>query len=143
MNMESLIKELKKKGYKLTVQRRLVLEALCASQKPLSAQEVYSYVTKKIPGIGFDTVYRNLTLLDEIGIVNRLHLKTKFNARFEIFSEKHRHYLVCLGCGKNIPIDYCPFKESNLKMAKREDFRITDHAFEVYGYCRKCDGKAR
>lgn len=143
MSMELLFKKIKKSGYKLTVQRRLVLEALYDSERPLSAQEVYQYVTKKIPGIGFDTVYRNLILLDELGIVNRLNFKTRFNARFELFSENHRHHLICLGCGKNIPIDYCPFSECKISSAEKENFRVTDHAFEVYGYCRECDEKSR
>jgi len=141
MNMELMIEKIKKHGYKITLQRRLILEALSRAGKPQTAQEVYQYIIKKVPGIGFDTVYRNLVLLDELGIVNRLNFKTRFSTRFELFAGSHRHHLVCLGCGKNIPIDYCPFNEYKVEPAEREYFRVTGHVFEVYGYCRECDSR--
>jgi len=138
MNIEFLLEKLKEKGYKATLQRKLILEALNKEAMPRTAQEVHKKLLGVFPGISFDTVYRNLVLLDELGIVNRLNLKTKFNAKFEIPSDHHFHHFICLSCGKNFPIDCCPFDECFRKELKNKSYTVINHAFEVYGYCNSC-----
>lgn len=138
MDIGCLLQKLRDKGYKLTLQRKLILEALGEEAEPQSAQEIHKKLLVKFPVISFDTVYRNLVLLDELGIVNRLNLKTRFNAKFEIPSDSHFHHFICLNCGKNFPIDYCPFNDRFKKELKDKEYTVVDHAFEVYGYCNSC-----
>ncbi|MBO8128072.1 MAG: transcriptional repressor [Peptococcaceae bacterium] len=137
MNLQVIKEKLKNKGFKLTPQRELIIQTLLQKDRPCTAQEVFSAVSAKHPNISFDTVYRNLNLLNELGIVNLINLKTRFSARFEITGD-HHHHLVCLGCGTAYPLPFCPFKNMADHLAEEMDFSVIDHAFEVYGYCKEC-----
>jgi Fe2+ or Zn2+ uptake regulation protein len=138
MDLGEIRKTLHGLGLKLTPQRELILTVLLEATEPLTAQEVFAAVRQNRPRISFDTVYRNLGLLSEIGLVNRINLKVRFNTRFEI-ADEHRHHLVCLGCGTARPVAICPFREAARSLEKEQGFRIVNHAFEVYGYCPGCD----
>lgn len=138
MNLNRIVSRLRNAGLKLTPQRELIISTLLASGGPLTARDVLKSVRKTQPRISFDTVYRNLAVLNEIGVVNRINLKVRFNSRFEI-ADDHRHHLVCLGCGEVRPVNLCPFQEVAVGLEKDKPFRIVGHAFEIYGYCAGCD----
>ena len=63
---------LRQKGYKITPQRRAVLEALDAGCQFPTAQQVLELVREKQPDVSLDTVYRNLTLMVSLGIVHEI-----------------------------------------------------------------------
>ena len=70
MSCEQLFKQqLKKKGLRLTNQRKAVLEILHETNGPVSADEIYQMISLKNPGFDLSTVYRTLELLKEIGLV--------------------------------------------------------------------------
>ncbi|MDA8096516.1 MAG: Fur family transcriptional regulator [Clostridia bacterium] len=138
MNADDVTKKLREHGCRLTPQRRLIIQALLASREPLTAQQVFNTVSLEFPNISFDTVYRNLGLLSQLGVVNRINLKVKFNCRFEI-ARGHHHHFICLGCGSSFPVDFCPFEQYTSELPGNTGFRVVDHAFEVYGYCAGCN----
>lgn len=138
MELETIRVTLRSLGFKLTPQRDLIINSLLQAGRPLTAREVLESVQNAHPRMSFDTVYRNLSLLSEIGVVNRINLKVRFNSRFEI-ADDHRHHLVCLGCGNTRPVELCPFGEAAAGLEKKEGFRIVNHAFEIYGYCPGCN----
>ncbi len=138
MQLEALKKRLRDSGLKLTPQREMLLRTLLEAGKPMTAQEIHDHIRPQQPQISFDTVYRNLSLLSAHGLVNKINLKVKFNTRFELARE-HSHHLVCLKCGASFPLPYCPFETRAREVAAESNFRVVDHAFEVYGYCAACD----
>lgn len=139
MNAEEVQRKLRQSGCRMTPQRRLIIDTLLRAAKPMTAQQVHEAVGMSFPNISFDTVYRNLSLLSRLGVVNRINLKVKFNSRFEI-AAGHRHHFVCLNCGASFPIDFCPFEQFVPKIPAESGFRVVDHAFEMYGYCAECQG---
>ncbi|KUK11347.1 MAG: Ferric uptake regulator, Fur family [Clostridia bacterium 41_269] len=135
MNFQKLIKEFKKKGYKLTPQRRLILEIL-SKEKHISAEEIFERIKQSQPNVSFGTVYRNLNILLELGLINQLDFKDG-RTRFEL-NKSHHHHLICLDCGVAFEIQVCPFNSEIFRAADSQDFSIENHSFEIYGYCRNC-----
>lgn len=137
--MERFINKLREKGYKITPQRRGVIMALMRSTRFVTAQQVFDYVRDRVPDVSFDTVYRNLALLVEIGVVNEVKMRGREGNLYEISYEgHHHHHLVCLGCGKAECLDFCPVDNEHLTKAEKNGFKVTWHALEFYGYCPNC-----
>lgn len=137
--MEGLIMILRRNGYKITPQRRAVIMALTESGKFTTAHQVLAYVKTSFPDMSLDTVYRNLSLLVELGVVHEIKTRGREGNLFEITDdEHHHHHLICLTCGKAECLDFCPIQIEDLSRAEESGFKITSHALEFYGYCRKC-----
>ncbi len=119
-------------GYKATPQRMAVLGAL-AEEQHQSLEEIRG----RCPEVGLVTVYRTLSLLDELGIVRRLDLGD--GARYEL-AEDHHHHMICESCGDISEFEECPIDDGPLGDL---DFEISSHSLEVYGRCAVCAEGAR
>ncbi|MBD7910360.1 MULTISPECIES: Fur family transcriptional regulator [Clostridium] len=139
-----LKEELKKKGYKLTPQRRAIVDTIVDSEgKHLTAEEIYDEVKKNCPEIGLATVYRTILLLEEIGVVSRLHLNDGCS-RYELVhsDETHRHHhLVCNICNRVIEVEDDLLEKLEAKIESSYDFKIVDHSVKFYGICSECQKK--
>lgn len=130
---------LKEKGYKLTGQRRLIIEAFESDSSHYTAQEVFESVKAQNPSINFSTVYRNLELLCKLGIVHKLNINSGMS-HFELKdSGHHHHHMICLQCGEMQGLDLCPYSETYNKKLREMGFQAVEHKFEIYGYCKKCN----
>ena len=109
MNTMELLKErLKETGFKITPQRRAIVEILLKhSDKHLSSEEIYDLVRVDCPEIGLATVYRTMQLLDEVGAISKLNLDDGC-IRYEIdlsdSDSHHHHHLICKKCGNIIEV---------------------------------------
>ena len=135
MTAESIIKDLKKTGLKITAPRREILQAL--SSRPLSAQEV-AYVLKE-KGFSTDlvTIYRTLELFNDLGIVRKTQFEDKI-ARFELTAgQEHHHHIVCIKCGfaEDVVVNEEVLTE---QIAKQSNFKLERHALEFFGFCNRC-----
>lgn len=139
-----LKEDLKKKGYKLTPQRRAIVDTIVFNEgKHLTAEEIYDEVKKDCPEIGLATVYRTILLLEEIGVVSRLHLNDGCS-RYELVhsDEVHRHHhLICNVCNKVIEVKDDLLEEIEVRVEKEYKFKIVDHALKFYGICNECQEK--
>lgn len=136
MNQLEMIGKLKDKGFKVTPQRRAIIEALLFLEKPPTAKEVLEIVRSKFPEISLDTVYRNLNLLAEIDCLIQINLKNSETSRFEVLKD-HHHHLICLGCGEAVCLDSCTL-DRHMVVLREKGYQIVGHAFEIYGYCPDC-----
>lgn len=137
MQHSRLLAELKRRGYKVTPQRRAILQALCAFERPPSAREILENIRVAFPEISLDTVYRNLNLLAGAGLVHQINLQARESTRYEV-GGSHHHHLVCLGCGESVCVTHCAMGKRELALAREKEFRVVSHAFEIYGYCKQC-----
>ncbi|GKU25309.1 Fur family transcriptional regulator [Clostridium folliculivorans] len=139
-----LKEDLKKKGYKLTPQRRAIVDTILLNKgKHLTAEEIYDEVKLGCPEIGLATVYRTILLLEEMGIIYRLDLNDG-SARYEMAhdDEHHRHHhLVCNNCGKVIEVEADLLDDLEELIEKKCDFKIMDHSVKFYGLCSECVDK--
>lgn len=135
--MEQIIAVLRKRGYKITPQRRAVVNAIMAYESFPTAQQILEEVKKTNPDVSLDTVYRNISLLSELGIVNEIN-KPSGAAVYELVTSHHHHHMICTECGKTECIDSCPLNSEVAAKALDKGFEITGHMVEFYGRCREC-----
>lgn len=134
---------LKEKGYKLTKQRKSIIEVLIENTgKLLSVEDIYAKCKLKYPMTNLSTVYRNMEIFELINLVHKTSIDGS-SASYEITcNELHHHHLICKNCGKTETIDYCPLNEITSKI-NDNGFVVTDHKLEIYGYCSACSKKKR
>lgn len=118
---------------KQTKQRIAVLEVLNASNKPLTAQEIYDSTND----ISLATVYRILEQLCKKAIVIKNAIMDSQTASYELDRHEHKHYAVCLGCKGIVVMDDCPLENFHPEVTDN-GFKVTGHKIEVYGYCKDC-----
>ena len=70
----SCIESLQKKGYRLTPQRIMVVDALHSVDSHISAEEIFAKLKEKYPYANISTVYRTLELLKELGLVAEIEI---------------------------------------------------------------------
>lgn len=135
MNVSEAIQVLKDKGYKYTGKRVDMLEYLAVHDKYLTAKEILEGMKVDYPNLSFDTIYRNLSLFAELDILETTVLSGEKHFRFSCSKGEHHHHFICMRCGKTKEITDCPM---NRVKDELKDYIISDHKFEVYGYCSEC-----
>jgi Fur family transcriptional regulator, ferric uptake regulator len=96
--------ELRRRGYRLTSQRLLVLRAIRESSRFLTAEEIFAEVVPHQPSLDIATVYRTLHWLQQVGLIAPLDLDGG-RQRFEYHQHgANHHHLVCERCGQHIHI---------------------------------------
>ena len=132
---------LRKKGYKLTDQRKAILNTIIEhTHEHLSCDEIFELVVLNYPEIGIATVYRTLQLFESLNIVVKMNFDDGFS-RYEIketSQDHHHHHLVCLKCGKVLEVQLDLLESLENTIEKQENFTITDHNVKFYGYCEDC-----
>lgn len=127
---------------RLTMQRQILLDELkrAKSSHP-TACELYDLVRKRLPRIGLGTVYRNLELLAESGVIIKLEVSGT-QKRFDAETSPHYH-IRCLRCSKveNIKMDII----HNIVevAAKKTSYNILRHHVEFSGECPECQRTPR
>lgn len=134
MNVKEAIDLLKKKGYKTTKRRNDILTYFEKADGYRTAKDVNEYMESKYKGISFDTVYRNLHLYDELGILETTELNSEKHFRMNC-AQHHHHHFICNNCGKTKKINVCPMDELGNTL---ENYDVEDHKFEIYGLCPLC-----
>ncbi|ACQ51550.1 Fur family transcriptional regulator [Clostridium botulinum] len=142
--IEKLKEELKSKGYKLTPQRRAIIDMIKKHEgSHLTTEELYDLVKEECPEIGLATVYRTVQLLEEMGVIYKLDLDDGCS-RYELVNkdENHQHHhLICSKCNKVIEVkdDFLEDLEENIE--EEYNFKIENHSLKFYGICKECQGK--
>jgi len=126
------------KGFRMTRDRRIILQVLGEVSIPVTAEDVLKRVNATLPGMALSTVYRTLDELVSRSSVQRTLLSNDGRSFFELMGNAHRHYMVCLGCHRMFPISSCPVEDFANSAAEALDFEVTDHSLVLYGYCRHC-----
>ncbi|WP_018923747.1 Fur family transcriptional regulator [Salsuginibacillus kocurii] len=135
MNVEEALERMKEKGYKHTTKRQEILELFARDSRYISAKEVLDYMQSRYSGLSFDTVYRNLSIFSDIDILEMTELEGEKRFRLSCATPHHHHHMICMSCGRTKHVHACPMDTLD---PVKEEFEITDHKFEIYGYCQEC-----
>ena len=130
---ERIVRRMSGSGLRITEQRRTLARLFSGASGYLTPKDVYEHMQEVYPGLSFDTVYRNLRVMLELGIVEQFVLEegVKFKLSCE---EPHHHHMICLQCEKTLPIRSCPMPDTQVPGG----FKVVTHKFEVFGYCPEC-----
>lgn len=139
-NLDTVKQKLYDKDYKLTPQRRVILEVFTKSkEKHLSAEDVWGMVKKTYPEVGLATVYRTLDLFAELDVLHKMDFGDG-RGRYEFCeSEVHQHHhLICLNCGSVTEFEDDLLECLESEIEKKNQFKILNHELKFYGHCEKC-----
>ncbi len=130
---------LKTKGYKLTPQRKVILDILHHTDTHLTADDIFLQVNERIPGVNRSTVYRTLELLESLGLVVRSELGSSHV--YHHSEEGHHHHLVCRSCGRVVDCDEDILIPLESRLTEKYGFTADLHHHVIQGVCRRCRGK--
>jgi Fe2+ or Zn2+ uptake regulation protein len=128
------------RGFRLTRQRRAVVEALARTDAALSALQLFDAGRQECPDLGLTTVYRTLELLSEAGAIRRVHADGHCEA-FVPAESDHGHSVVCVGCGKVGEFTDCDVSSLVRRAAKETGFAIEEHFLQLSGVCAECQAR--
>ncbi|GAB4341114.1 MAG: transcriptional repressor [Desulfobulbaceae bacterium] len=126
---------------RLTTQRQIILEELAKVKTHPTASELYDMVRKRLPRIGLGTVYRNLELMAENGMILKLEVGGT-QKRFDATTETHYH-IRCTNCGKVDDIDTPVMDDLVRDAAASTSYEILGHHVEFNGICPACRKKRK
>ena len=134
----------KQRGLRLTRQRLLIFSILETAQTHLNAKQILELAQKFEPGIDQVTIYRNLSVLKSMGVVDELDLLHLQGGQhyYEARQVKAHSHVACLGCG-NVFEFYTPaMKQIDRELEKECGFSASFTRIEIGGYCADCQKKA-
>ena len=140
LTSRKIIAVLRQHGYKLTPQRRQVIEEI-ASQDHLTPAAIYEKVRQRDHNIGLVTIYRTLKILSELGLICELHAGGSCHS-YTIGSSGHHHHLVCSNCGTVVDFTGYDLGELERRLSKETGFEVEDHLLEFVGVCQDCQKRA-
>ncbi|QOV37419.1 transcriptional repressor [Streptomyces ferrugineus] len=128
--------DLRQRGYRLTPQRQLVLEAVDTLEHA-TPDDILVEVRKTASGVNISTVYRTLELLEELGLVSHAHLG--HGAPTYHLADRHHHiHLVCRDCTNVIEADVSVAAEFTAKLRREFGFDTDMKHFAIFGRCGDC-----
>ena len=133
---EELVRKFKRHGYKMTPQRRAILEELTrSSPEHPTAEQIHEAVLRRMPDTSLATVYNTLRELVAVHEVHELDLGQGVR-RYEISPREHAH-LVCINCQcvQDLPAD---FGQLRTLLSQHNGFHPIRYNVTVYGYCDEC-----
>lgn len=132
------MEKLKEHGYNITSQRSSILDVLFSNIKyVMSVEDIAKEVQKLESYANLTTVYRNLEVFENIGIVHRTVFDDNMSYYKICFKSHHHHHFICTNCHRIADMEYCPMGDVE-KIAKKNHFDIQYHNFEVFGICERC-----
>lgn len=134
--------QLKDVGLKITLPRLKVLQILEQSKtRHLSAEDIYRALIALGEDVSLATVYRVLTQFESAGLVHRHHFEGGHSV-FELSEGEHHDHLICVKCRKVFEFVDELIEARQRVIAERAQFKMTDHALTIYGWCIDCQGLA-
>ena len=124
---------------KYSRQREAIKDFLMTRNDHPTADVVYSNVRTEFPNISLGTVYRNLTLLADLGEIARLRVGDGVD-HFDADTSPHYHF-VCSDCGSVIDLEMDSIDSINQTAARNFEGQIAGHITYFYGLCHHCKEK--
>ncbi len=121
---------------KYSRQRDLILKTLQENAIHPTAEAVYSILKKIEPTISLATVYRNLNLLADNGIITRINGLDGF-MRFDHNTHNHYHF-ICSKCNKVYDVDYEIAPDLAIKLTNKTGFIVESCQISFKGICKDC-----
>ncbi len=131
---------LRKRGVRLTRQRRILLDLIDHSGRHLDADSLYQMAKEKDPKLNRVTVYRTLKLLKEGGLVDELDLMHYGGDQhyYETRMKQEHAHVICLRCGKVEEFFGEPLQKLRRQVESHFGFQILLARTEIGGYCSHC-----
>jgi len=129
-------KSCRQQGMPLTVQRRVILEALAGRKDHPTADQIYDQVGERLPGISRTTVYRVLEAFVGLGVVQKIN-SPEAKAHFDADTSRH-HHVRCTQCGAVADVHDAGLNDLKLPTQQAAGFEFLDYTINFVGTCAAC-----
>jgi Fur family ferric uptake transcriptional regulator len=129
---------LQKNGLRLTKQRTALLDAVFATHRHFSAEDLHRDLERAGHRVSIATVYRSLNLLVEGGLVQGLDVGKGRVLYEHTLGHAHHDHMVCLDCGRITEFQSQEIEDLQEAAAKAHKFTVTAHSLKLFGYCNNC-----
>jgi Fur family peroxide stress response transcriptional regulator len=126
--------------YRRSRQRERILALLRSTETHPTANWIYSKLRKEFPDLSMGTVYRNIGVLIQQGLINRIDFGSTFD-RFDANTTPHYHF-ICERCDSIIDLELPVDDTLNERVPRSTHLEVRRHEIEFFGLCAKCAGKA-
>ncbi len=137
---ETIVAELRSRGYRITPQRDLIIQAISHSPRHITAEEVALQLQEYTQTINIATIYRTLDLLWQEGFACRNDLSEGKIVYATVQHGPHIH-LVCRKCNQVIDADSDALNTLNLELQEHYGFDPDLDHFSIFGVCSECQEK--
>ncbi len=129
---------MRERGFRVTPQRQLILDAVCASHGHTTPEKIYERVQETTPTLNRATVYRNLDFLCEMRLVTAVRIGDQ--TYYEIAGKTPHHHLICRTCGQIEQVSHATVKGFFAKIEREHDFTVDMDHLGLFGLCAACRG---
>ena len=135
-----VLETLRRRGLRMTPQRRAIVAAIMRTKGHISPTALVQRVQGEMPGVNASTIYRTLSLLEEVGVLAHAHLEG--GAEYHRAEEPAHVHLACSNCGAEDDLSIGETREIADLIVARHDFQPDLTHFAISGLCGDCrDGE--
>ena len=138
--LERILDQLRAGGGRVTPARRALVTALLDASSHVTADDLAETVQRSHPDVHRSTIYRTLDALEELGVVDHVHLGHG-RAVYHLLDDPHQH-LVCESCEHVIEVPDALFRPLADRLAADYGFTLRPNHFAVLGRCADCAADA-
>ena len=136
-SVEAAVTLLRARGLRVSSARRLVIEALFAAERPITAEEIAAGLEGWLPSSDLASVYRNLTTLEELGLVRHFHAGHG-PGRYALASTAEVDFVSCERCGALEAVPAGRLDGARALIERATGYRARFSHFPVVGICAGC-----
>lgn len=127
-------------GLRWTPERDAILEAIFATHRHFSADELYDMLREQGHRVSRATIYRTLDLLVKCGLVSSIDLGDGRLSYEHILGHEHHDHLICTVCGTLIEFEDADIEVRQRAICERYGFEMERHSLRIFGRCKRCRG---
>jgi Fe2+ or Zn2+ uptake regulation protein len=136
-SVASAVAALRKRGLRVSSARRLVLEALFAADKPITAEEIAAGLEGWLPPSDLTSVYRNLDTLEQVGLIRHVHLGHG-PGLYTLAAADDVEFAMCESCGAFETVEPARLDAARDLIEQELGYRARFSHFPIVGTCAKC-----
>jgi len=134
-------KVLDNNGYRITHPRRVIMDLISTSERPLTPLEIFDQARMDAPEVGLMTVYRTIEKLVELKLVDHVHQSDNCQTIFRA-TQNHQHLLICTECGNSIYFEGLEVEDQFKNIGKSLGYQVTHHWLQLEGLCQNCQNRS-
>ncbi len=133
-------KILKDNDIKVTA-HKVAIYKLLYQHKHIDATQIINQLSEQKINISLATIYRILSSFEQKKIINK-HNFGNNQSFYELSNNSEHHdHLICISCGKVVEFSNQQIETLQNEIAKKNNFSISSHTLNIYGFCDICQPK--
>lgn len=138
-SFDTVIERIRARGERVTIPRRLIVEALCAAEGHRSIGDIRAWLDTTHPEYELQdpTIYRILQWLKDLELVSQTDMGST-GIVYELIGQRYHHHLICLNCGRVINLEDNYFAPLRQALATDLGFQARIEHMAIYGLCPTC-----